>query len=131
MEKKILIMQKWQNHTFHSIPPLSVSPFRILPFFLSWKIRVKFLISLTLSYKNRKLLLKCSFLFFYIIGYFAGIPAFLGYFFGVELIFSITTSVLFISVSGSWKDITSFIFPPSVFIAFFAPSSSSSVRSAL
>ena len=49
-----------------------------------------------------------------------GIPAFLGYFAGVILIFLIFTSALPISVSGN-KNLSVFsIFPPSIFTAFSA-----------
>ena len=51
-------------------------------------------------------------------GSFEGVPAFLGYFFPVDLIFLIGTNVLAKSVSGSTKLQTLPISPPRILIAF-------------
>ena len=55
----------------------------------------------------------------YLSGNFAGVPAFLGYFFGVSFTFLIQTSARLRSESGNWNLSTEVSFPPRIEIAFF------------
>src|SRR5574344_589940 len=64
-------------------------------------------------------------------GFFAGTPAFLGYFLSVSSSFLINTKTLDTSVPGNTNSSTLLIFPPSIFIAFFELLISSSDSPAL
>jgi len=68
---------------------------------------------------------------FYYKGFLAGVPAFLGYIFGILFTFSIITIFRVISELGIWITFVSIIFPPSFSIALLDSTISSAIFSLL